>query len=173
MGLIYGYLAAHASANSDKAFCIVDDGRRLTFGEAKQTVDHLADFLLKNCGPQPNVAVQLEDPLETCLIALAVNKIAGCAVPLSSDLLPHQVDGFLTAGQVNCLIGFKRNAKHASTVRSNIDFLPVSDLQQSLTNPNVRRTHGSNVDYHLDQPYLITFSSGSTGNPKPLMIRRE
>ena len=170
MGLIYNYLVAHASASSCKAFCIVDDGRRLSFGEAKLVVDRLADLILQKLGPHPAVAVQIQDPLVTRLIALAVNKISGSVVPLSLDLLPHQVEGFLNASRVTCLISDKRDVNTISSGGFNVTTLTGYEIQETLARTKEKCSNENNIGYRLKQPYLITFSSGSTGDPKPLIF---
>tara|TARA_B100000242_G_scaffold291202_1_gene264070 strand:+ start:827 stop:2356 length:1530 start_codon:yes stop_codon:yes gene_type:complete len=169
MGIIYQKLKEHALSRPSKLFCIVDWKENLTFSEALTEVDRIAIHLEEHLGSNCSIAVQIEDPLENCLLMLAINKVAGCAVPLSYDLLPAQVERFLTSANARCIIVDERKKALLASKRLGVETIVTTEFHKRSACSSGSRVSALNFGYDVEQPYLITFSSGSTGDPKPLI----
>ena len=156
----------------------VQDGRRLTFGEADLLVRRLAAGLVARTGqPRPRVAVFLPNCLEYFILYWAIARLGGTIIPLNTLLKAESLAGIFRTVRPDLLV-----------VRGSADREPLAALAQAPVPVTVRlvaEAGGADSDWAslgLDgplpetdiddtSPAIIMHTSGTTSTPKGAVMR--
>jgi acetyl-CoA synthetase len=168
-----------------------DDGAReeIDFAELTRRVRAAAAGLLAaGVGEGDRVGILLPMVIEAQVALLAIARIGAIAVPVFSGYGPAAVSERLRAGEVKLLVtadGYLRRGKRiglldraleavaeAPTVERTVvvgrlgEDLPGADAVESWDELLGHGTDGVERIFDTDTPYLLMFTSGSTGPPK-------
>lgn len=172
--LLSDLLAAQAAERPD-AIALVDDERRLSYGEADALVDQIAAaFQRDGLKPGQAVAIGATPSVNYALVFLGALRAGGAATPLTASAAPVALGGmiadcgsahlFLDAGMAETLKGVGLPA--------NLDLIAL-DLGSAGT-----PLEGWMVDDGAkpapaaigpEDPFNIIYSSGTTGSPKGIV----
>ncbi len=138
----------HWAAVSPKAIAHVSDGRTLTYGELRRRSDALAAHLAERVGADraPIAALGHREP-EMLIAFLGAVKSGRPYVPLDTALPQQRIDKIL------------------ATSRASLMLTPEDISQFSASNAPAPAKR-----VQRDDPFYILFTSGSTGEPKGVII---
>lgn len=150
---------AKAAQNPDRT-AIVEDDRRITYGELAQRVRKIAGAFSKlGVGPGARVAVNLPRGISYAESLLAAWTVGAAVVPLDPILPDTRLAVVVESAQPALVVSDGAAARFAPHVRSvapaEIAQLAVGEGEQS-----------SPVAVSDDFPAFVLFTSGSTGTPK-------
>jgi D-alanine--poly(phosphoribitol) ligase subunit 1 len=138
----------HWTAVAPEATAHISDDRALTYGELRRHSDALACYLTERLGEdrRPIAVLGYREP-EMLIAFLGAVKSGRPYVPLDTALPQQRIDKILAASR-------------AALVLTPKDVLQFSALQTRCPSRGVRG----------DEPFYILFTSGSTGEPKGVII---
>ncbi|HEY2142882.1 MAG TPA: D-alanine--poly(phosphoribitol) ligase subunit DltA [Candidatus Udaeobacter sp.] len=136
------------AAVAPEATAHISDGRTLTYGELRRHSDALACYLTARLGEdrRPIAVLGHREP-EMLIAFLGAVKSGRPYVPLDTALPQHRIDTIL------------------ETSRAALVLTPKDILQFSAS-----QVRGSARRVQIDEPFYILFTSGSTGEPKGVII---
>src|SRR6266700_2263899 len=138
----------HWALVAPEATAHISDGRTLTYGELRRHSDALACYLTERLGKDGRPIAVLGHREPQMLIAfLGAVKSGRPYVPLDTAFPQQRIDKILETSR-------------AALVLTPKDILQFSALQMSCPSRGVQR----------DEPFYILFTSGSTGEPKGVII---
>jgi acyl-CoA synthetase (AMP-forming)/AMP-acid ligase II len=179
---IQGVLAKHARYRPDQLAVVFED-QRLTYREFDRRVNRLANAL---CGlgvvKGDKIATLLANSLEVLEAYWAAAKIGAVVVPLSSLLRGRGLSTLLSDADIGLIVTEAAHAAFLDEVRPE---LAIAADRYLLTDGN--GTRDGYRDYHAlvaaasdadpprvaideDDPYNIIYSSGTTGQPKGIVL---
>ena len=144
-----------------------------SFGDLNDVVSNLENFI-HGLGFQNLYGLKLSSTIDNSAISIAFLLI--CAkhgmfyCPLSPDLTPLQLDLQLSLLQSDIHFSKSKN-NHFKSFSSFFDFTTNYAVSYSLKNDNFSTNNSkeSSIDF-WESPYLLTSSSGSTGDPKLIVF---
>jgi acyl-CoA synthetase (AMP-forming)/AMP-acid ligase II len=146
-------------ANNKERYAVIQGGVSVSYLELKRMVECCAANLLSNSpSVRPRVAIISNDTIENTVVSLAVASIGGAVIPVNPNLKSNQIEKVLESSLANIVVCQKR-------IREPIDVVDFSALM--APNSSVVEANQAWLD---DDDFLITLSSGSTGEPKPIAI---
>ena len=145
------------------ALAIVQNERKLTYAELNCLANQMARYL-RSLGLQPgeSVALLLERSLDLVIAELAVLKCGAVYVPLDPSF-PQERKAFMVADtSAKFVLCTERTqfAEKAGVQRINIDTQDLAGLA----------TDDLKIALHSDATAYVMYTSGSTGQPKGIMI---
>ncbi len=179
---ITGIVARHARFRPDHEAVVVG-GNRLTFRTLNQRVNRLANALL-NAGVKKgdNVATLLPNCLEMLDVYWAVAKLGAVAVPLSPLLQSSAMATLLGQSEAVAVFAHDETVDEIDAVKDQLPALrpELSILVGSRQEPGFAAyedfvaaapdDNPPNPDVDRDDPYNIIYSSGTTGDPKGIVL---
>jgi D-alanine--poly(phosphoribitol) ligase subunit 1 len=138
----------HWAAVAPEATAHISDGRTLSYGELRSRSDALACYLTQRLGDDRSpIAVLGHREPEMLIAFLGTVKSGRPYVPLDTALPQQRIDKILATSR-------------AALVLTPQDVLQFSALQ----------AHGPDRGVQGDEPFYILFTSGSSGEPKGVII---
>jgi acyl-CoA synthetase (AMP-forming)/AMP-acid ligase II len=146
--------------------------RKLSYEEMRERSLRLAAGLVR-CGVRPGdrVAVLATNCPEFMIVFCAVSHAGAVLVPLNARLKPPELHKVLAHSGASVAIGQEsfRSHRYAETLRKLAPELP--DLRHVLSTDDLRRIERSPFATSLpevapDDPFVILYTSGTTGLPK-------
>jgi|APSaa5957512535_1039671.scaffolds.fasta_scaffold05235_1 long-chain acyl-CoA synthetase len=170
MSLIYKKVKDNAYQFPNKIAIILDDGKSLTYAQLINLVNIKIASLQEKIGfTGCTVAFCIEEGVNIPIISLSLNALNATLVPLNPSLKYSQLDFLLKSVDVDILLVDSSTCNlfgKTNILVINIDLLK----ENSDTSLNVLREYCANYKY--DQ-FIITLSSGSTGDPKPIVFSEQ
>lgn len=178
---IFALFAARAGEHPDHPFLAVpprlsdtwNTPEEQSYGEALRVIEESAAHLTElGYGPGDVIALALDSRPEQMIEYLALNSIGACAVPINTDLGPHEIGYVLQhSGASGAIVlpefhDLVREAARVYDITVPISTGGAAGLPIAL--PNRRRMQESE-DIRA-RPAAILYTSGTTGNPKGCII---
>ena len=146
---------------------VVFEDQKLTYRELNEKANQLANYLLDNkVSNRDVVALLLDKSLEVIISILATLKVGATYLPLDVDYPQHRLDYILDNSNAKIILTTHNEKKIDSA-------LPITyvDCDSSIyTNSSSFKT---NTNIRPSDLAYITYTSGSTGNPKGVMIQHK
>lgn len=167
MSLLYEHLKEIAGFLPNKSAIIDHGDRKISYQELISQVDQLILILsdeLSSDKETPRVALVLKNSIEQTAIVFALSYLGAVVIPINPELTDDQIDIFLSVSQADLVITENGDdAKFNNSVKiTSLDFLMARFMP---VNCNVDSRGGA-----VSEAFLVTLSSGSTGEPKPIVL---
>lgn len=171
-----GDLLYRSAAKLGDRTAVVDGEQRLSYGEMDALSSQFAHYLLAAHGSGIQVATLCANSADMLVAINGIHKSANVWVPVNIQLDAAQIGYILRHAEVSCIVAdeaFCLQPQMAALLQEL--GLPVVVAMGSESNPAgatlAALAHGRpnmlpEVDIDGDQPALIMYTSGTTGNPK-------
>lgn len=167
MGIYSKFVTASELALHKTA--LIFKGKEYSYAELRELVDLAAGNLLASFPGCRRVAVNANNSAELLVLAFALAKLGLTMVPLNPSLRRAQLQKQITATCCDVLLTHKAIL---ASWQSSGSTLKVGDIESCLRISGERKSRQVlEVDVHA--AYLITLSSGSTGDPKPIVLSQQ
>lgn len=159
---------------------LIFKGKEYSYRELRDLVDLAAGNLLASFPGCRRVAVNAHNSVELVVLAFALAKLGLTMVPLNPALRRAQLQKQITATCCDVLLTNKATLASWQTSSSTLKVGDIESCLRSLerdkslernNSPERKNSHALEVDVHA--AYLITLSSGSTGDPKPIVLSQQ
>eukprot|EP00026_Physarum_polycephalum_P000079 Phypoly_transcript_00079.p1 GENE.Phypoly_transcript_00079~~Phypoly_transcript_00079.p1 ORF type:complete len:2407 (+),score=359.49 Phypoly_transcript_00079:447-7223(+) len=157
---------------------LVYNDERLTYSQLHQRVAHLANILLSlGVGPNTMCGVYVERCTSLLVAQLAIFKLGATFLPLETDYPPHRIEYMLQDSNALVLLTHGPIWNHfLSSTSSKESFSArfkdkLIYLEQPL--PDVSAQIIPTGSRNPDDIAYIAYTSGSTGNPKGVLIKQK
>jgi len=158
----YEFFRRRALERPGKTALVIED-KTYTYGELLKLTDKLGDKLGNITeGGKKNIATFLGNKLELVLLLLVASKLGITLVPLPPELPPEFRKKLLSTCDVDFAITTE-NLK--GDVAKDVETFTVEEILELPLQGKI-----PTAEPNLDKPYIITTTSGSTGNPKPIVL---
>ncbi len=162
------------SALAPDRIALVDRARdvRRTYAEFDAACDKWASLLReKGIGPGQRVAVIAGNRHEVAELFFGCIRVGAALVPLNWRLAPQELSAILLHSQSSLVVGEERFREVLETVVDKSVRPPWLDLgDEAPTALAVAASAGHDVETRPDDAVLILYTSGSTGQPKGVII---
>ena len=171
--------AAHARVHPGKPAVVVGEVRR-SWGDFDRNMSRIANQLIaRGIGRGDKVAVLMANSVEILEIIFGIVRAGACVVPLSGLLTPDQVRTLVNDCGAVALFCSGAYRGTVEAVRDSLDHLRADGfIAFGFEAPGWQRFEDflagasddfPKVSYHLDDPFNIIYSSGTTGLPKGIV----
>ena len=174
--LVHHYLEFYAQGSAD-APCYSFNDTTLSYRETNACVNRLANGLLDlGVKKEQRVAILGENSLEHCLLFMAASKIGAVAVPLNYRLTATELAYIINDAETQVLIVLDSMAETLAALRAHLSpsiHLITGSLSDSLHWAPWLESFPSTkpiIEVEQTAPYLQLYTSGTTGNPKGVII---
>ncbi len=166
------YLRDKAISHPDNLF-INDMEKDFTFSEIEVLSNRLANFLLeKKVKKRDKIVLQLYNSVDFVILYSAVIRLGAIVVPIGVTLTSREINGILKDCDPYLFI------QHRSLQNSEIKFereIVVFDEMELCSTGNLNicdqfSTTFDIVDMNLNDPFGILYTSGTTGEPKGILL---
>jgi len=168
MSILYNEVAVFAETTPEKISIVDSDGSFWTYQDLIRCIDDTANLLLYFSGFHQfkSVAISSAETFHSVGLIFAVAKLELRAVTLSKSLRINQVKDILVESATSWLISDIQNLGNG--------FLEIARLEDFfLYKLDPTEFAGSDLVESDFPGFLVTSSSGSTGNPKPIVFSQE
>ncbi len=179
---IYSAFHEHVESVPDKCAVVFED-TQISYSELNQKVLNLCHHL-KSKGIQSgdSVAVILPNCYEYTVILLAASKLKLLLVPFNIGLPVHSIlsnyqsldikYSFVWFGLIDEVLNIDNSISDSLISIGNSDLQNQNDFKEIESIKN-HISDSDNTFDDEDSPYIICMTSGSTGNPKPIVLNQK
>ncbi|MEG3618340.1 class I adenylate-forming enzyme family protein [Magnetovibrio sp. PR-2] len=167
MGSLYSQFQIQAQRHADKT-ALIYEGNTYTYAEILNRADKWAEHFCQIQPARPRVAILTDHPLHIISATLGLAKIDGVSIPSNSSMHPDQLSPIWRACDVNIVLRepYQSDLGTQHKLPGVIEVSPGDEDASTGTQQNLVRKSA-------ETDFLITFSSGSTGQPKPIVISQD
>lgn len=175
MEQISTWIEKRAMINPDR-LALLDQKRRLTYFEMNNEMNRWAYYLRKIETIQQGgrVGLYLNNRIDYVLLLFAIAKIGAIAVPLNTRLTSEELSYQITDSQMNLLIYEHEFHRTVETLTNQHPQVTTQSIE-SITLPPLQEIYTSHDFPIIDAstPYIICYTSGTTGRPKGAVLTQE
>ena len=154
-----------AEKNPNK-IAIVFEGKQLTYQELNEKANQLAHYFLQNnMNSNDIIAISINRSLELIISILGVLKIGATYCLIDSSLPSNRIAYLIDSSTAKYLI----TNQTSFTFHNEITVLNINNIDCS----NLTKSNISHSTQEKNDIYSIVFTSGSTGNPKGIMVKKD
>ena len=141
---------------------VVFEDQKLTYKELNEKANKLARFLLANGAKAGDaIAILLDKSIEMIISILGILKIGGTFLPIDVNYPNERIDYILKNSKSNILLTTDDySKKYTKIIILNVNDNNIKKLSQN----------NLNINYDVNNVAYIMYTSGSTGNPKGVMV---
>ena len=171
------YENAKQNPNKRAIWC---DGQEKTYKEMADYVSQYSNFLLE-CGVKrgDHIAIPMNNSIESVALFFSAADIGACLVPLNPTLPIEAIKSAMKFGDIKHLIA--RKAFYNEIQRSGGLEIPGASIcldadingTISFSKINNMSTDRPVIDVDENDSLILTMTSGSTGNPKPIDLSQK
>ena len=168
MSVLYEELRSVATASLLKVAIVDGDDRPWTYGDLFLNITNAASQLhhWEELYKFRRVGILLQDSFQSIGLVFAIAKLNLSAVTLNTSLRGNQIEEILAKSGTNWLI--------SDSVEIEDNFIPSGTIGTFYLYRINQGLHQENVLAKLDsESFLLTSSSGSTGDPKPIVFSQK
>jgi fatty-acyl-CoA synthase len=164
-------LVRHAKVRPDALACaVLAEGRRLSYRELDAEVERCAEALALSAPERGGrVALLARNSLEHAVLFFATARAGLVFVPLNWRLPAAELRGLLEDAEPYLLIA---DAEFEPCAREAVEGLAVAVRPIADPFPTPRRTMRAWVGLGPEEPWVLLYTSGTTGRPKGAVITR-
>ena len=169
MSIIFERIKQNAKIFSNKSAVIDGNGDSITYLQLVERVEIRKRQLINSVKPSvTRVALCLKESCDIIVTVLALNALRVPIIPLNTELKPEQIIHQLVSVDADLVITEPATSHLYEENHKSINSVDLSELRKfSESSPVIIPTPEASDDY---SQFLITLSSGSTGNPKPIIL---
>jgi fatty-acyl-CoA synthase len=176
--LIGHWIERWAQARPQKTAIYFED-RRYTYAQFFERIDRAAGYMIsKGVKKGDRVAILSYNCPEYLELYFALARIGGIMVPLNYRLAPRETEFILRDSGTSTLIFHEDFADAVLSVSADLQFNPISIGEKSLSWARDyescieagTRGISSSSDISPEDPHILMYTSGSTGQPKGAML---
>jgi len=146
---------------------VVFEDQKLTYRELNEKSNQLASYLIENhISNKDVVALFLDKSLEVIISIIATLKVGATYLPLDIDYPKSRIDYILDNSKSKIIL----TTHSENEITSNIPIAYVDYGSNIYTKPS---NFENNFNIKTSDLAYITYTSGSTGNPKGVMIKHQ
>lgn len=154
--------------------------QNITFSMLNQQANQIAHWLIaQNVGPENRVAIILERRLEWFAVMLGILKSGAAFIPVDPNYPEDYIKRVLKLSTAKIIITEQNDnlnikGKYDDILSSTTQILTLSDIKQQTAKLNTSDHNPTNSERTKPlqslSPACITFTSGSTGEPKGVVV---
>lgn len=167
-GIAY-WIEKRAQINPNRIACITDD-EQLTYVQLNERIAKLAAFLKYECNVKKGdrIAIFSQNNVEYITLLFAIAKLQCIAVPLNIRLNINELNFQLKDSGTSLLIYEQPFSEVAESIREEIglNLVKIESLKDIQTPMRIKDLEP--IDEHA--PYIICYTSGTTGKPKGAVL---
>lgn len=163
---MYDLLSLRGSATPERTAVIdAEVGTEWTYAELDATVGSLAANLAAvGLERGDHVGTLLDTSVNAVQVVHAVTRLGARLVPLSTRLTPVEVDRYTTAADVERIVCDDVTEELGQA--AGVPIVSVDELVDGLADPGRIEP----ATWTLDEPQMLPLTSGTTGEPKPVVL---
>ena len=169
MGDIYSVVRHHAVTTPDKIAILNENGDAISYRQLMQAVEQRYWQLSQVVTPgKSRVALSLHEGEQVPITVLALNQLGVGVIPLNPTLQTSQLQQLLKAVDADVVVAEADTVPLFRTL-DGLQMVVVGAVEGEESSAEVD-ANAANREYQPNAPFLITLSSGSTGDPKPIIF---
>ena len=165
--LVTDYLKRSAELYGDKT-AYVDEKRSITFAQLKNEACHIASALVKMNAFKVPAAVYLDKSVECIAAFLGTAYSGNFYSPLDTKMPEERINKIMNTLQPEVIITDRAHAGEVTSFAKDVKVLVYEDAMEAEADENAVNAAEAKV-CDTDVLYIL-FTSGSTGNPKGVII---
>lgn len=175
----FDWIAKHATAQPEApALNDLLSGRRYTYAQLDDRLDRCALFLHERCGvgPGDRVALLMHNCSDVVEIIFACWRLGAICVPMNWRLAVPEIVYILNDCEPKALVHTAEFADNAAAAAGQfgrpVMLVGTDDGRPSLYESGLKAAYGNlpEVEHGFDDPWVILYTSGTTGRPKGALI---
>jgi acyl-coenzyme A synthetase/AMP-(fatty) acid ligase len=168
---LYKKIIKNIKSNVNKTAIINDCGDKISYNDMKNSVENLSYNLLNNIKyKNPKLLILLDNSEFLVYLLLACSKLHILNSPINASLKIDQIYKICELIKFTHIITAKKNYL-TSRIKNNLN-IRIIFIEDLLSENKLFKQNQKNY-YKLKDDFIITFSSGSTGSPKPILLTQK
>lgn len=163
------YWIEKRAKTSPNRIAIITETGEMTYSQFNQQINRTVTFLIEKIHVQKGdrIAILSHNRIEFIILLFAIAKIQCVAVPLNVRLSPSELDYQLRDSGTSVLFIENGFRELAESLTVNCEMLSIGNL---LALNDVSEYI---AEYDDEAPYIICYTSGTTGNPKGAVLTQK
>ena len=175
----FDWIAKHAVAQPDApAMHDLLSDRRYTYGEMNDRIDRAGLFLYERCGVSKGdrIALMMHNCSDMVELIFAAWRIGAICVPMNWRLAVPEIAYIIGDCQPKALFHTTEFAESAAAAveqyGEHVMLVEAADGERCHYEGGLRASYGNlpEIEYDFDDPWVILYTSGTTGRPKGAQI---